>query len=135
MIEHRGIVKEISDKSLRVEILSKSACAACHAKGLCGASDEKIKEIDVVKPSDKSFSVGEQVNVCLSASMGMRAVVICYVAPLIILLFLLLSLSNVLMSELYAALIALGGVAVYYFFVYLFKNRIKKEYIFIVNKI
>jgi len=46
-IEHPGVVTSITNEFITVEILNKSACAACHAKGVCIASDESIKTIDI----------------------------------------------------------------------------------------
>ena len=39
VIKHSGVVSRVTPDSVEVEIVSKSACAACHAKGVCGASD------------------------------------------------------------------------------------------------
>ena len=49
-ISHDGIIVEITPDFTTVEILSSSACASCHAKGLCGMSEEEKKLIMV--PTD-----------------------------------------------------------------------------------
>lgn len=134
-IGHKGVISSISDTMIKVEIINKSACAQCRARMMCGVSDQKTKEVDVRKPVNQSFAVGEEVNVILRQSMGMKAVLISYVIPLIILLILLLTLSPILKNELYAALISLAGLAVYYFAVYIFRNRIEKRFIFTIEKI
>ena len=42
-ISHRGKVVSITPEITRVEIVSESACGACHAKGLCSLGDAKVK--------------------------------------------------------------------------------------------
>lgn len=49
-IEHPGVVTSVTGEFITVEILNKSACAACHAKGVCIASDESIRTIDIPNP-------------------------------------------------------------------------------------
>jgi Na+-translocating ferredoxin:NAD+ oxidoreductase subunit B len=135
LIEHRGVIKSVSDDIIKVEIINHSACAQCHARMMCGVSDQKSKEIEIQTPSNSFFSEGEEVNVILCRSLGMTAVLISYVIPLIILLILLLTLSPVLKNELYCALISLAGIALYYFGVYLFRKKIKKRFVFTIEKI
>ena len=46
-VSHKGTVIEITEGNIKVEIINKSMCAACHAKGFCSAGDSKDKVIDV----------------------------------------------------------------------------------------
>ena len=66
-------------------------------------------------------------------SMGLKAVWISYVIPLAVLMILILSLSSVIESEVYRALTAIGGVAVYYLFVWLFRNKLSNEFVFYIR--
>ena len=45
-ISHRGKVVSITPEITRVEIVSESACGACHAKGLCSLGDAKVKVVE-----------------------------------------------------------------------------------------
>ncbi|MCD8313799.1 MAG: SoxR reducing system RseC family protein [Bacteroidales bacterium] len=134
-IAHVGKIVEINPQFTSVEIVSMSACAECHAKNLCGVSDEKIKIIMVPTDPYGNFELGDEVNVFLKRSMGWKAVWISYVIPLIILLILIVSLSAVTAHEVYVGLGAIAGVAVYYLFVYLFRNRLAKDYVFYIKEI
>ena len=49
-IIHDGKIIEITPDFTSVEIVSSSACSSCHAKGLCGMSEEQEKVIMV--PTD-----------------------------------------------------------------------------------
>ena len=46
-ISHKGRIVSVTPESTIVEIVSTSACAACHAKGMCGLSESKIKTNEV----------------------------------------------------------------------------------------
>jgi sigma-E factor negative regulatory protein RseC len=127
-IRHEGRIVEITPEFTTVEILVSSACAACHAKGLCGMSEAEEKVIMVPTDPYAQHKVGDTVTVMTKMSMGMKAVWISYVVPLIILMILILSLSEIFDSQLLCGLASLGGVAVYYFIIWLFRNRLQNEF-------
>lgn len=133
-ISHTGIITSIDPDRTVVEIVSTSACAACHAKGLCTASEAAKKE--VVVPTDPSgrFFVGEEVDVLLAESLGLKAVLISYVVPLFILLILVVSLSYARVHEVLAGLAGIAAAAVYYFVLYLNRDSISREYSFLIRK-
>ena len=127
-IRHDGRIVEITPDFTTVEILVSSACSACHAKGLCGMSEEEEKVIMVPTDPYAEHKVGDKVTVMTKMSMGLKAVWISYVIPLIILMILILSLSEIFDSQLLCGLASLGGVAVYYFIIWLFRNRLQNEF-------
>ena len=133
-ISHIGRVKEMTPESTVVEIISSSACSACHAKGLCGVSEEKVKEIEVPTDPYATWNVGDEVRVMLRQTMGLKAVWISYVIPLLILMILILTLSAVSVHEIYAGLISIGAVAVYYLVIYLMRDYLAKEFVFYLKE-
>lgn len=132
-ISHKGIVTSSGGGVVRVEIVSQSACASCHAAGLCSASEKKKKEIEV--RSSFPYEVGEEVNVLLSRSMGLRAVLLAYAIPLFVILAVTVGLCYAGVPELTAGLAGLGALALWYCVVYLLRNRIAGGYAFSVEKI
>ena len=70
---------------------------------------------------------------CTKMSMGMKAVWISYVIPLIILMILILSLSAVFDSEVVTGLASVGGVAVYYLMIWLLRDRLNNEFVFFIK--
>lgn len=132
-ISHRGIITAITPELTTVEIISVSACAECHAKGVCGMSESKMKEISVPTDPYSDRKVGDEVDVVLKKSMGLKAVWISYVIPLFILMILILSLSSVTVHEVYAGLGAIGGVALYYLLIYIFRDRLAKDFVFYIK--
>ena len=133
-IAHDGIIVEITPDFTTVEILSSSACASCHAKGLCGMSEEEKKLIMVPTDPYTVYSEGQQVKVMTKKSMGLKAVWISYVIPLLILLILILSLSSVIGNEAYVGLAAIAVVALYYFVIWLLRNKLESEFVFYIEE-
>lgn len=132
-ISHIGRIVSIDSDKILVEIVSESACSACHAAGLCNAADSKKKIIEVPRGDMASHYVGEEVEVCLGQKMGLSAVLISYVVPVVILLILIVTLSSLGKSELFTGLVSLGGVAIYYFIIYLMRGLLAGKYEFYIN--
>ena len=136
-IKHTAKVIEMTPEFTTVEILVSSACSECHAKGLCGMSEVQEKVVSLPTDPYATYNVGDQVQLCTRMSMGMKAVWISYVIPLMVLMILILSLSNVFaayeQSEVIAGLGALVGVAVYYFVIWLLRGRLNNEFVFYIK--
>ncbi|NLX40395.1 MAG: SoxR reducing system RseC family protein [Bacteroidales bacterium] len=137
-IDHPGVVTAVTNEFITVEILNKSACAACHAKGVCIASDESIKTIDIPQSISTlacDYQVGEEVKVLLKASLGAKAVWITSVVPLMLLLATIFILTKIGVSELITGISVLAILAFYYFLIYLLKNKISKDFTFSIEKL
>ena len=132
-IAHTGRIIEIDKDFTTVEITVSSACSSCHAKGLCGMSDDEDKVIMVPTDPYTLREVGDEVMVKTKMTMGLKAVWISYVVPLVILLILILSLSAVFENEYMTGLISIAGVALYYFGIWLFKDRLSDEFVFYID--
>lgn len=137
-ILHTGRIVEIGPQVISVEIVNKSACATCHAKGVCGASDEQVRIIDVpqtIATRVEDYRVGEEVSLRLSQSLGLRAVFIAYVVPLMVLMASILVLSATQLQQLYVGIFSLAAVAVYYIFVAIFRDKLEKVFTFSIEKL
>ena len=133
-ISHNGTIVCIGPKVTRVLIISESACSSCGASGFCSAAEARRKEIEVPTDHLANYSVGEEVEVMLKKSMGNRAVWLAYVFPLVVLMILIVSLLHFGAGELVAAAGGIGGIAVYYFIIYLLKDHIAKDYVFYIRR-
>ena len=133
-VSHKGTIVEISGNNIKVEILNKSMCAACHAKGFCSAGDTKDKIIDVLYYNNGEYAVGDVVEVVMRKSMGFKAVWISYVIPLAILLIFLLTLQTAGFSELQAGVGALLAVSLYYIGVYLLRGKLADKFTELLKK-
>ena len=132
-IYHYGKIIEITPEFTSVEIISSSACSQCHAKGLCGFSEEESKVVMVPTSPYTERKVGDTVTLALKQTMGLKAVWISYVIPLIILMILVLSLSSVIDTEVWTGLAAIGGVALYYLVIWLLRDKLKNEFVFYIK--
>jgi len=134
-IEHEGVVIEIDRGFISVEIESKSACSSCHAKGACSIGDMELKIVEIEGCDYNSYEVGERVNVMLKRTMGYRALWISYLFPLIILMVLLVSLSSLGLSEPITGLAIIGGISLYYSIIWVFRDRLKRDFVFTIEKL
>lgn len=131
-IRHSGKIVEITPSTIVVEIIAEEACGSCSAASLCGMSEVKKKLIEV--PAALGYEAGEEVWVLLKSSKGMKAVWLSYIVPLILMMATILILSGIGVSELICGLGAIGVIAVYYLLLFLFRNKLKKEYTFYIEK-
>ena len=129
-ITHKGRIVAIDPEITTIEIISEAACASCHAKGLCGLGEQQVKQVMVRTSAWMPRNVGDEVEVVLKKSMGYKAVFIAYGLPLVVLFATLMILNAVGVGELYAGLGAIGAVILCYLVIFLFRNKISKDYSF-----
>ena len=129
-VNHKGKVVKMTPQVTTVAILQHGACSECHAAGLCGMSDIAEKAIEVPTDPYASYGVGDEVSVVLKASMGMKAVWLAYVIPLVLMVAALLGTLAAGGSELLAGLVAIAAIALYYGVIWLLRDRLRNEYIF-----
>ena len=134
IIKHRGVVEKIEGTHVVVRIVQTSACSSCSAKGLCNASESKEKQIDIYGV-DTPCRVGEEVVVCGTTSMGMRAVLLAFGVPLLILLLALFVTMRITDGDaLLSAFVALLAVMPYYLLVYFMKDKLDRTFSFTIEK-
>jgi positive regulator of sigma E activity len=133
-IEHKGRIDSIDENKINVSFLALSGCASCHAKGVCTASDMQEKSVEVYDFSNQ-YSVGEEVNVTLKQSLGFRALLLGYVLPFTIVLFILIILTIITKNEAISGIGALLVLVPYYLGLFLLKDKIRKKFTFKINKI
>ena len=134
IIKHRGIVEKVEGSHVVVRIVQTSACAACSAKGLCNASESKEKQIDVYEVN-ASYRIGEEVVLCGTTSMGMRAVFLAFGVPMLLLLVALFVTMRVTDGDaLVSSLVALFAVVPYYLVIYFMKDKLNKTFSFTIEK-
>lgn len=134
MIDHDGIIESIEGDLAHVRISTESACAACHAKGVCGAADQKDKYLDI-HLGDVEYHPGESVRVQVARHLGFRAVALGYIYPFLLLMIVLIVLISMGIGELKAGLFALLSLFPYYLGLYLARKRIETRFTFTMQKI
>ncbi|MBO4585797.1 MAG: SoxR reducing system RseC family protein [Bacteroidales bacterium] len=132
-VSHKGRIVRMTPQVTTVAILQHGACGSCHAAGLCGMADVEEKAVELPTDPYASYGVGDEVELVLKASMGMKAVWLAYVIPLLVLLGVILLLFALGVGEVVSGLCGIAAVGVYYFLLWLFRDRLKNEYVFTIK--
>ena len=132
-VTHKGKVVKMTPQVTTVAILQHGACSECHAAGLCGMGEMAEKLVEVPTDPYAFYGVGDEVEVLLKASMGMKAVWLAYFIPLLVLLAVVLPLSALHVGEVVTGVCALLAIGLYYLLLYLFRDKLKNEYIFTIK--
>ena len=130
-IKHLGIVENIDGLRLKVRIVQSSACSACSVRGHCSASEQKEKLIDVYNVDRVDCEIGERVMVVGATSMGMKAVLLAFVLPFVLVvvtLFVVMRISDG--NEVVSALAGLGILLPFYLIIYMCKGRLGRTFFF-----
>jgi len=127
-IRHEGTVKQVEDDSVLVRITSNSACSGCHAEGVCNITGREEKIISV--KGRYNVSPGDNVTVQMNESMGMKAVVLSYIIPLLIIIAGLVVFSSLPLGEAVSGLAALSLLLPYFLILYIFRKNINRSFSF-----
>lgn len=138
-VRHRGSVQSIEQQEagkilIKVRVEKASACAACHAKGICSEQgSERI--IEVVTSSDEGYNLGDDIVVALEHnSMGLTSVVWAYMLPLVVLLATLFGTHALGVEEGLSALASVAMVGLYYLVLYILRGYFDKKIKFTIIK-
>lgn len=133
-LQHKGVVESISGDVVIVSVVPESACAGCHAKGICGERGSK-REIVVRTPYAAEYRPGERVVVALEHNrMGVMSVVWSYVLPLIVLLGVLFGVKAFGIDDGIAAISAMGAMSLYFVALYVMRRMFDRKIKFTIIK-
>ncbi len=132
-IEHPGVITEITADTIKVSIISTTACSSCHSKSSCMVSDQEIKIIDVVH-NGQQVQIGDHVNVAFQKSLGPLAILLGYLVPFFLLILILTISWSLTNNEALSGVFSLAGVAVYYGLLSLFRTKLKGTFLFTIQK-
>ncbi|WP_066628908.1 SoxR reducing system RseC family protein [Labilibacter marinus] len=134
-VEHTGIVEQVNKGQAKVCIVSESACASCHAKGACTASDKSEKSIDVNIFGMTDLKEGQKVIIRGQKSLGLKASLIAYIYPFILVFITLFTTYGITESEGIAGLASLAILVPYYLVVKLYTPKLQKTFVFTIKEI
>ena len=95
-------------------------------------SEQTDKELDI-KCDPLLYNTGQRVVVRLKASQGFNALFLGYILPFIVLLSVMIITSNITDNEGIVGIAAIVSMIPYYFALYLFRNKIKKRFTYVVQ--
>ncbi|MBO7277015.1 MAG: SoxR reducing system RseC family protein [Bacteroidales bacterium] len=134
-VEQKGVVIKKEKDKLTVKIEQKSTCASCHARGACTSLDKTDKEIEIKTKDTADYQIGDEVIISIAVKLGLKAVLIAFVLPLVLLLIILfanIKLFN--LSQSLSALVSLVFIAIYYLILYKQNHKLSKEFNFQIKK-
>ena len=131
---HEGVVESVDGNMVRVRILQSSACSGCQVKSLCKVSGSKEKLIDVECSDASRFAVAQKVNVVGTTGQGMRAVMLAFTLPLVLLLAVVIGCSALGCSDGVAAICALAVLVPYYIALFLMRGRLNRRFLFRIEE-
>lgn len=134
-IVHQGIVDSLSDEGVRVRIVQSAACGSCKVASQCHISEQKTKLVDVrMAQSADGLKVGDAVRVAATTQMGMKAVVLAFVLPFLLMVGVVFVVSLFTRDEPLMALCGLVSLIPYYIIIYACRKKISEKIAFeIVN--
>lgn len=133
-VSHKGRIVRMTPQLTTVVIEQHAACGSCHAAGLCGMADMAEKAVELPTDPYATYGVGDEVDIVLKATMGMKAVWLAYFIPLLVLLAVILGLIALGVGEVVSGVAGIAAVGVYYFLLWLFRERLRNEYIFTIKR-
>jgi sigma-E factor negative regulatory protein RseC len=132
-IAQKGIVEEITNHRITVRIQRETACGHCNASSMCNLSEIGERIIETVDEG-RDYKIGDSVEVVISRNMGNKAVFLGYLLPFVLMVTVLILLNAAGLQEWLSGLISLGILAPYYFLLYLFRDRLRKNFTFTISK-
>ena len=133
-IKHVGVVESVNDGRIQVRIIQSSACASCKAAKQCHTSESKEKVIDIYS-DDTEYVIGQRVMVMASYKVGLVAVSLAMLVPLVLMTSILFLLTACGYDEITVAVISLLSLIPYYIMLFIFRNQINKRVTFTIEKL
>lgn len=132
-IAHDGIVTAVENGKVSVQIVQTSACLNCDARKACGMSEQSEKIITIAYNGTPP-QIGDQVEIEGTTTMGLHAVRIAMVYPILLIVASMTATWYITDSEVVSALVSLGILIPYYIVLYLLRDKMEKEFAFTLKK-
>lgn len=133
-IKHVGVVESVNGGRIQVRIIQSSACASCKAAKQCHTSESKEKVVDIYS-DDTEYVIGQRVMVMASYKVGLVAVSLAMLVPLVLMTSILFLLTSCGYDEITAAVVSLLSLIPYYIILFIFRNQINKRVTFTIEKL
>lgn len=125
-----GKIINIIDNTIYIKVVRSDACSACNAKNICNMHKKKENIITIDDKQASGFIIGDNVDIYLSPSKGLKAVVYGYVFPLILLLATIITSKTLGYNDFKSGISGIIILIPYYFVLFLIRNKIKADFKF-----
>ncbi len=106
------VIESSAGGLIKCEVECAEACGSCKAKSVCGTATSK-KTIDLFDTTGQS-KVGDRLIVEVGNTMGLRAVLIAYILPLVVLFAVMITLRQLEFEPLTYGLSGIGAMVLYF---------------------
>lgn len=135
-IDHQGRITAIDQgkSSVTVTLLEDADCGECPAGKLCTnfTPDKNVIEVPVADVSE--YKVGDFVSVRGTEKLHRKAIMLATVIPSVALIAVMIGVYLLTASQLAACLSGLGSMFLFFFGLYLMRNRLAHEFVFEIKK-
>lgn len=132
-VSHKGVVQKVNEDHVEIKIISESACAKCHVKSFCSASDMSEKIVEAI--TKEVLEKGDKVEIVMEEKLGWIAVFFTFLFPFLILISTLIGILTITKDELIAGISSFLILVPYYLVLYFLRDRFKKNFVFTAEKI
>ena len=126
-IEHTGVVSSIGKNDITVILQDTVSCGSCPAVSFCSTKENGNNIIVIPNGSPGSYTAGERIKVLISTGSRFQAIMTGVVFPCLVLLLTVTGVYVIFENELNAALSGLILTALYYFCLYLKRDKLQKR--------
>lgn len=113
-MQQQATITAINGSKLECRVECGDACQGCAARKVCSNSEDKGGKILTLYSTNTSHKVGDSISIEVSNLMGLRAVLLAYIVPIVVLIGTMLALQGAGVDELTTGLCTLGAVALYF---------------------
>jgi positive regulator of sigma E activity len=133
-IRHTGEVVAVAHNKVKVRIDSAADCGSCPASALCkGVGSDTANELTIPVAGASSFNINDKVEIIGSERLHRRAIWLCTFLPCLAVIAVMVAVYLVSFNELWAALAGMFTVAIFCLLLYIFRNKIEREFSFNIN--
>ena len=132
-IKHKGIVERIENGIAYVKIIQHSACSGCHAKAACTIADQQEKIIETVCP-ECNIKTGDRVFVVGNETLIRKALKLAVIYPFFCLFGILCISFAFSVNELLSGILSIAALIPYYTVLYFCKSKLRKDFVFTLEK-
>ena len=125
-IRQSATVIRVDATQIEVEVCRPEACAACKAKSVCSEGGGQGKRMTLANDG-QGYQLGEQITLVMRRSAGLKAVVIAYLVPVILVVAALLVFQTMQIKETVAAISTLVLLGLYFLVIRLLRGRLNRE--------
>lgn len=131
-IDHQVMVRSVDAGRgiVTVELAEATTCSGCAAASICNPRGKKMETFEVAVAHPEAYHVGERVLMRGTAMMHRKAITIATVVPSVALIVVMVLIYVLTANQGVAAVGGLGSMVFFFVLLWLFRDRLAKEFTF-----